>query len=192
MGRIGNLLSHLLLGLSSSLESVPLDQSTQGLLEASLRTVRALPVVPGDLFGSAALEALERTAQASRTRQQLAGLHRSARRPVDAGADGVSLSGSFGLPVPFLGSTSMAPRPRPARAQGDHGGAQALCPVRAINPIIQSSGSSSFQLLPQPAKPERRMTGPVVLQWKSSCIIFTWKHPLCLSHLFFRCEWMVT
>ncbi|MED6240341.1 hypothetical protein ATANTOWER_019664 [Ataeniobius toweri] len=37
MGRIGNSLSHLLLGLSSSLESVPLDQSTQGLLDASLQ-----------------------------------------------------------------------------------------------------------------------------------------------------------
>ncbi|MEQ2182576.1 hypothetical protein GOODEAATRI_023766, partial [Goodea atripinnis] len=98
MGRIGNSLSHLLLGLSSSLESVPLDQSTQGLLVASLqafalmtrelgctlstlvhaqrqvwlaqssftkpcrRTLKVLPVVPGELFGSATLEALERTA----------------------------------------------------------------------------------------------------------------------------------
>ncbi|MEQ2187332.1 hypothetical protein GOODEAATRI_003645 [Goodea atripinnis] len=86
MGRIGNSLSHLMLGLSSSLESVPLDQSTQGLLDASLqafplmtrelgrtlstlvharrqvwlaqssltepcsRTLRALPVVSGELF----------------------------------------------------------------------------------------------------------------------------------------------
>ncbi|MEQ2161414.1 hypothetical protein GOODEAATRI_009429 [Goodea atripinnis] len=37
MGRIGNSLSHLMLGLSSSLESVPLDQSTQGLLDTSLQ-----------------------------------------------------------------------------------------------------------------------------------------------------------
>ncbi|MEQ2165258.1 hypothetical protein GOODEAATRI_015014, partial [Goodea atripinnis] len=37
MGRIGNSLSHLMLGLSSSLELVPLDQSTQGLLDASLQ-----------------------------------------------------------------------------------------------------------------------------------------------------------
>ncbi|MEQ2183150.1 hypothetical protein GOODEAATRI_029680, partial [Goodea atripinnis] len=107
MGRIGNSLSHLMLGLSSYLESVPLDQSTQGLLDASLqaftlmtrelgctlltlvyarrqvwlaqssltepcrRTLRVLPMVLGELFGSATLEALERTAQASRTRQQL-------------------------------------------------------------------------------------------------------------------------
>ncbi|MEQ2184697.1 hypothetical protein GOODEAATRI_010727 [Goodea atripinnis] len=37
MGWIGNSLSHLMLGLSSSLESVPLDQSTQALLDASLQ-----------------------------------------------------------------------------------------------------------------------------------------------------------
>ncbi|MEQ2188561.1 hypothetical protein GOODEAATRI_016321 [Goodea atripinnis] len=101
------------------------------LTEPCRRTLRALRVVPGELFGSAALEALERTAQASRTRQHLAGLHKPARRPVAAGAAGGSLRGSFPPPVPFLGSTSMAPRPRPARSQGDNGGAQALRPVRA-------------------------------------------------------------
>ncbi|MEQ2224831.1 hypothetical protein ILYODFUR_011540, partial [Ilyodon furcidens] len=37
MGRFGNSLSHPILGLSSSLESVPLDQSTQGLLDTSLQ-----------------------------------------------------------------------------------------------------------------------------------------------------------
>ncbi|MEQ2160412.1 hypothetical protein GOODEAATRI_033450, partial [Goodea atripinnis] len=163
MGRIGNSLSHLMLGLSSSLESVPLDQSSQGLLGASLqafalmtrelgrtlstlvharcqvwlaqspltepcrRTLRALPVVPGELFGSATLEALERTAQASRTRQQLAGLHRPPRWPVAAGAAGDSFRGSLPRPVPFLGSTSTAPRPRPTRAQGEHGGGPRVC-----------------------------------------------------------------
>ncbi|MEQ2169977.1 hypothetical protein GOODEAATRI_030498, partial [Goodea atripinnis] len=99
-----NSLSHLMLGLSSSLESVPLYQSTRGfalmtyelgrmlstlvharrqlclvqspLTEPCRRTLRALPLVPGELLSSAALEALERTAQASRTLQQLAGLHR--------------------------------------------------------------------------------------------------------------------
>ncbi|MEQ2173025.1 hypothetical protein GOODEAATRI_027490, partial [Goodea atripinnis] len=169
MGRIGNSVSHLMLGLSSSLESVPLDQSTQGLLDASLqafalmtrelgrtlstlvraqrqvwlaqlpltepcrRTLRALPVVPGELFGSAVLEALERTAQASRTRQQLVGLHRPPRQPVAAGAAGDSFWGSLPPPVPFLGSTSTAPRPRPTRAQGDHGVAQGLRPVRSAH-----------------------------------------------------------
>ncbi|MEQ2179626.1 hypothetical protein GOODEAATRI_027079 [Goodea atripinnis] len=37
MGWIGNSLSHLLLSLSSSLESVSLDQSTQGMVHASLQ-----------------------------------------------------------------------------------------------------------------------------------------------------------
>ncbi|MEQ2271485.1 hypothetical protein XENORESO_004947 [Xenotaenia resolanae] len=85
----------------------------------------------GSSCDSAALEALDRTAQPSRTRQQLAGLHRPARRPIAAGAAGGSLQGSFPPPVPFLGSTSMGPRPRPARAQGDHGGAQGSRPVRS-------------------------------------------------------------
>ncbi|MEQ2315682.1 hypothetical protein AMECASPLE_024929 [Ameca splendens] len=67
-------------------------------------------------------------------RQQLAGLHRPARWPVAARAAAGSLQGSFPHPVPFLGSTSMAPRPRPARAQGDHGGAQTSRPVRAVPP----------------------------------------------------------
>ncbi|MEQ2161026.1 hypothetical protein GOODEAATRI_005431 [Goodea atripinnis] len=101
------------------------------LTEPCRRMLRALPVVLGELFGSAALEALERTAQASRTRQQLAGLHRPPRRPVAAGAAGGSFQGSFPPPVPFLGSTSMARRP--ARAQGDHGGDQGLRPVRSAH-----------------------------------------------------------
>ncbi|MEQ2188721.1 hypothetical protein GOODEAATRI_017886, partial [Goodea atripinnis] len=165
MGHIGNSLFHLMLGLSSSLESVPLDQLTQGLLNASLqafalmtrelgrtlstlvharrqmwlaqssltepcrRTLRALPVVPGERFSSA----LECTAQASRTRQQLAGLHRPSRRPVAAGAAGDFFRDSLPPPVPFLGSTSTAPRPRRTRAQGYHGGAQGLHPVRSAH-----------------------------------------------------------
>ncbi|MEQ2158848.1 hypothetical protein GOODEAATRI_016385 [Goodea atripinnis] len=87
------------------------------------RIQRVLPVVSGELCGFTTLEALEHLAQASRTRQHLAGLHRPHCQPVAAGAAGGSLRGSFPPPVPFLGSTSMAPTPRPARAQGDHGGA---------------------------------------------------------------------
>ena len=41
------------------------------LTEACRRTLRSVPVEPGELFGSAALEALERTVQARKTRQQL-------------------------------------------------------------------------------------------------------------------------
>lgn len=153
MGRIGNSMSHLLLGLTSSLESVGVDSPTQGLLDTALqafafmsrelgrllavltqarrqvwlaqspltescrRTLRGLPVVPGELFGSAALEALQRTAQASQTRQQLAGLHRR-------------VSTRVGVPVPPLREQSSgqftAPRRpvRPDRFRGDRGGPQ--------------------------------------------------------------------
>lgn len=117
MGRLGNSLSHLLLGLSTALETAQVEGPTLGLLDASLqtfalmsrelgrllstlsvarrqvwlaqspltescrRTLRNLPVVPGELFGAAAADALERTAQASRTRQQLIGLHRRPAPP---------------------------------------------------------------------------------------------------------------
>lgn len=137
MGRIGNSLSHLLLGLSSSLEGSQVDAPTQGLVDASLqafafmsrelgrllstltqarrqvwlaqspltevcrRTLKSLPVVPGELFGAAALQALERTAQATQTRQQLAGLHRRVSpRPVTSSATVTHRGGSF-PPNPF-------------------------------------------------------------------------------------------
>ncbi|MEQ2173998.1 hypothetical protein GOODEAATRI_003228, partial [Goodea atripinnis] len=47
------------------------------LTEACRRTLRGVPVVPGELFGSAAVEVLERTVQARQTSKQLSGLHRS-------------------------------------------------------------------------------------------------------------------
>ncbi|KAK0149825.1 hypothetical protein N1851_009418 [Merluccius polli] len=47
------------------------------LTETCRRTLCSVPVEPGEVFGSAALEALERTVQARQTRQQLSGLHRS-------------------------------------------------------------------------------------------------------------------
>ena len=49
--------------------------------EGRRKVLRAVPVEPGELFGSAALEALERAAQAKQTRQQLSGLHRSVSAP---------------------------------------------------------------------------------------------------------------
>lgn len=52
------------------------------LSEACRRTLRGVPVEPGQMFGSAALEALERTVQARQTRQQLSDLSRTmAPRP---------------------------------------------------------------------------------------------------------------
>ncbi|KAK7907527.1 hypothetical protein WMY93_016139 [Mugilogobius chulae] len=137
MGRMGNSLSHLLLGLASSLEAVGIDTPTQGLVDTSLqtfalmsrelgrllstltqvrrqvwlaqspltetcrRTLRALPVVPGELFGAAAQEALQRTALASQTRQQLAGLHRRATSlpsPGPVPSSRQPIAGSFQVP----------------------------------------------------------------------------------------------
>lgn len=51
------------------------------LSEASRRTLRSVPVEPGQMFGSAALDALERTVQARQTRQHLSGLSRSMGPP---------------------------------------------------------------------------------------------------------------
>ena len=117
MGRIGNSLSHLLLGLSTSLQQAKVEPSLQSLSDASLqafalmsrelgrtmstlvqtrrqvwlaqspltetcrRVLCAVPVEPGELFGSAALEALEGAARARQTRQKLSGLTRSVSVP---------------------------------------------------------------------------------------------------------------
>ncbi|CAL8348651.1 unnamed protein product [Boreogadus saida] len=51
------------------------------LTEACRKALRAVPVIPGELFGSAALETLERAAQARQTNLQLSGLHRSVSAP---------------------------------------------------------------------------------------------------------------
>lgn len=56
-----------------------LAQST--LTETCRRTLRSVPVEPGELFGSAALEALERSIQARQTRQQFSGLNRAMPPP---------------------------------------------------------------------------------------------------------------
>lgn len=67
-------LSRLLDVLTLAQRQVWLAQSP--LTEACRRTLQGLPVLSRELFGAAALEALQRTAQASQTRQQLVGLHR--------------------------------------------------------------------------------------------------------------------
>lgn len=46
------------------------------LTEATRRVLRRVPAAPGELFGSAALDALDRTAEADETRRRLAGLHK--------------------------------------------------------------------------------------------------------------------
>lgn len=67
---LGRLMSFLV----QARRQVWLAQST--LTETCRRTLRGVPVEPGEMFGSAALEALERTIQARQTRQQLSGLSR--------------------------------------------------------------------------------------------------------------------
>ncbi|CAG5851064.1 unnamed protein product, partial [Menidia menidia] len=72
---LGRLMSFLV----QARRQVWLAQST--LTETCRRTLRSVPVVPGELFGSAALEALQRTVQARQTRQQLSGLSRGMPPP---------------------------------------------------------------------------------------------------------------
>ena len=182
MGRIGNSLSHLLLGLSTSLQQAQVEPSLQSLSDASLqafalmsrelgrtmstlvqtrrqvwlaqspltetcrKVLRAVPVEPGELFGAAALEALERAARAKQTRQELSGLHRSisapsrprgplavpqrrsqpeypgglrrSQRPVQQPAEGFRAPD---LPPPWQPRASR-PNQRPPRASGGRGG----------------------------------------------------------------------
>lgn len=70
--------------LTQARRQVWLAQST--LTETCRRTLRSVPVEPGELFGSAALEALERTIQARQTRQQLSGLNRVMPPPPSRGS----------------------------------------------------------------------------------------------------------
>lgn len=156
LGRMGNSLSHLLLGLASSLEAAEVDMPTQGLVDTSLqtfafmsrelgrmlslltqarrqvwlaqspltetcrRTLRGLPVVPGELFGAAAVEALHRTAQAAETRQQLAGLHRRTFSQAVAGPSVTSFRPGAVTTGPVAGNRQ--PFTRSGRFSGDRTG----------------------------------------------------------------------
>ncbi|XP_013877945.1 uncharacterized protein LOC106527568 [Austrofundulus limnaeus] len=139
-------LSHLLPALSVSVEGLTIDAPTRvgrcfascvcsdvkrdwscvvhscpgtpqsPLTETCRRTLMCLPVVPGELFGSAALAALERSAQATRTRQQLAGLHRrNLQHPA-----GVSAAFSHAHAPPPTSSLRQ-PRPPVGPAHGQWG-----------------------------------------------------------------------
>ena len=79
------------------------------LTETCRRTLRSVPVEPGGLFGSAALEALERTVQARQTRQQLSGLQRSAPPPSRPRGPSAAPQRRF--------HRSQRPYPQPARQQ---------------------------------------------------------------------------
>ncbi|KAL7401322.1 hypothetical protein ABVT39_026370 [Epinephelus coioides] len=68
------------------------------LTEATRRVLRQVPAEPGELFGSAALEALDRTAEADDTRQRLASLHK--RAPVSRSSSRTFPSAPQGPPRP--------------------------------------------------------------------------------------------
>lgn len=118
----------------------PLSESCRGAL-------RTLPVVPGQIFGPAAQQTLERAVEANKSRRQFAELHR-APRPQPRGAmsfrpsprassfqrpghapDNQAQSSQSSLPTTFRPPRGRAPRndrqtrrdrPPPPRAQGGH------------------------------------------------------------------------
>lgn len=94
--------------------------SQSNLTEAARRLLRSLPVEPGEIFGPAAQEALERTIQAGQTRQQLAGLRRMPPpdRPPTSRTRGPSAAFHTRFPPPthFTGRRdAQRPVQRPAR-----------------------------------------------------------------------------
>ncbi|KAL7384347.1 hypothetical protein ABVT39_000444 [Epinephelus coioides] len=68
------------------------------LTEATLRVLRWVTAEPGELFGSAALDALDRTAEADNTRRRLVSLHK--RPPVSRSSSRTFPSAPQGPPRP--------------------------------------------------------------------------------------------
>lgn len=101
---LGRLMSFLV----QTRRQVWLAQST--LTESCRRTLRSVPVEPGELFGSAALEALERSIQARQTRQQLSALNRVMPPPPPQRRSGRSSVGSHVRPPPRGWSGGYYPR----------------------------------------------------------------------------------
>ncbi len=93
--------------------------SQSNLTEAARRTLRGLPVEPGEIFGAAALEALERTIQAGQTRQQLASLRRMPPpdRPPASRSRGDTATFSSRFPPPAY-STGRREVQRPTQRPG--------------------------------------------------------------------------
>ncbi|XP_033987890.1 uncharacterized protein LOC117483621 [Trematomus bernacchii] len=181
MGRIGNSLSHLMLAASAALQQAPAEPSLLGLSDASLQAfwlaqspltetcrsvLRGVPVEPGELFGAAALAALERAAQARQTRQQLSGL----RRPVPTPSRPRGPSSSRTLPLAFSGGLrrsqrSTQPPPNDFRAPGRQPARQPRAPqpyrrpprelsvllakgaIEPVDPLLQSGGFYSAYFL---------------------------------------------
>ena len=136
MGRIGNSLSHLILGLSQVLQESGVDSSTQTLSDTSHQTfalmskvtlachqvwlaqsslsegchctLSSLPVVPGHMFGPAAQQVLERSAQVDQEDQPPV-----VTPPKAPGGGGLDLRLKGPVSGASLSSTSATGRGRP-------------------------------------------------------------------------------
>ena len=110
-------LGRLMASLTLARRQVWLAQSP--LSEPCRRTLRTLPVVPGELFGPAAQQALDRGIQANQTRQQFASLRGAASQPRQQPLQGYGANRPLPLARPSgYSRTSPAPeRPyQPRRA----------------------------------------------------------------------------
>ncbi len=87
------------------------------LTEACRRTLRSVPVEPGELFGLAAMEALERSVQARQARQQLSGLHRSAPPSRPRGSSAVPRRRPHSQTYPSGYFRPQRPTPQPGQQQ---------------------------------------------------------------------------
>ena len=88
------------------------------LTEACRRTLRSVPGEPGEVFGSAALEALERTLQARKTREHLSVLQRSVPPPSrPRGSSAAPQHSSHPQAHPYGYLRSRRPHPQPAQQQ---------------------------------------------------------------------------
>ncbi|CAL8253873.1 unnamed protein product [Boreogadus saida] len=146
------------------------------LTEACRKALRAVPVLPGELFGSAALETLERAAQARQTNLQLSGLHRS-----------VSAHGRPRAPPAAPRGRYQPPRSYPARDEGlRRSWRPAQQPADSFRaPTRPSPGQRSLTgTPPEPVEaggPGTRTTGPVVgcfsqqqISYWAACTIDPW------------------
>ena len=74
--------------------------SQSALTDKTRKTLQALPVVPGTVFGPGAQEALDRSIQAGQTRQQLAALRRGAPANKPSSGRGRGYPTALGAPPP--------------------------------------------------------------------------------------------
>ncbi|CAL8352633.1 unnamed protein product [Boreogadus saida] len=115
------------------------------LTETCRRVRRAVPVEPGELFGSAALEALEGAARARQTRQQLPGLGAPRQSPsgtfsylitpvANGGLSGLrnSLRMAFGPPNTYLPGSLVPHNPTDAPPEPQEAGGVGARPTGPV------------------------------------------------------------